>query len=124
MLEGTVVSDTVLLKSLGVKDHNLQAPHHGDGPQHDLITPEVSLQEIVEVISVVEGTSMECIRISNTVGSSQCRVHIHKHLLPVLYHPVHHLATEVLGGVVRQVPIAISGTCNPTVMNLEALLYG
>ena len=28
MLEGTVVSHTVLLKSLGVKYHDLQAPHH------------------------------------------------------------------------------------------------
>ena len=70
MLEGTVVLDMVLLKSLGVKDRNLQAPHHRDDPQHDLITPEVSPQEIVQVISVAEGTSMECIRISNTVGSS------------------------------------------------------
>ena len=124
MLEGTVVSDMVLLKSLGVKDRNLQAPHHRDSPQHDLITPEVSPQEIVQVISVAEGTSMECIQISNTVGSSQCRVHIHKYLLPVLYHPVHHLATEVPGGLVRQVPITISGTRNPTVTNLDALLYG
>ena len=70
MLKGTVVSDTVLLKSLGVKDHNLQAPHHRDKPQHDLITPEVPPQKIVQVISVAEGTSMERIRISNTVGSS------------------------------------------------------
>ena len=70
MLEGTVVSDTVLLKSFGVKDCNLQAPHHRDGPQHDLITPEVSPQEIEQVISVAEETSMECIRISDTVGSS------------------------------------------------------
>ena len=31
---------------------------------------------------------------------------------------------EVPGGVVRQVPIAISGTRNPTVTNLEALFYG
>ena len=124
MLEGTVVSDMVLLKSLGVKNRNLQASHHRDSPQHDLITPEVSPQEIVEVISVAEGTSMECIWICNTVGSSQCGVHIHKHLLPVLYHPVHHLAMEVPGGVVRQVPIAISGTHNPTVTNLDALLYG
>ena len=38
--------------------------------------------------------------------------------------PVHHLAMEVPGRVVRQVPIAISGTRNPTVMNLDALLYG
>ena len=45
-------------------------------------------------------------------------------LLPVLYHPVHHLVMEILDGVVRQVPIAISGTRNPTVMNLDALLYG
>ena len=69
MLEGTVVLDTVLLKSLGVKDRNLQAPHHQDDPQHDLITPEVPPQKIVQIISVAEGTSMECIRISNTVGS-------------------------------------------------------
>ena len=124
MLEGTVVSDTVLLKSLGVKDRNLQAPHHRDCPQHDLITPEVSPQEIVEVISIAEGTSMGHIQICNAVGSPQCGVHEHKHLLPVLYHPVHHLATEVPGGVVRQVPIAISGTRNPTVTNLDALLYG
>ena len=70
MLKGTVVSDTVLLKSLGVKDRNLQAPHHQDDPQHDLITPEVPPQKIVQAISVAEGTSMERIRISNTVGSS------------------------------------------------------
>ena len=70
MLEGTVVSDMVLLKSLGVKDRNLQAPHHRDGPQYDLIILKVPPQEIVQVISVAEGTSMECIRISNTIGSS------------------------------------------------------
>ena len=123
MLEGTVVSDMVLLKSLEVKDRNLQAPHHRDSPQHDLITPEVPPQEIVQVISVAEGTSMECIRISNTIGSSYCGVHIHKYFLSVPHHPIHHLAMEIPGGVVRQVPIAISGTSNPTVTNLEALLY-
>ena len=67
---------------------------------------------------------MEHIWISHAVGSPQCGVHIHKDLLPVLYHPVHHLATEVPDGVVWQVPIAISGTRNPTVTNLDALLYG
>ena len=77
----------------------------------------------MKVIPVAEGTSMECVWISYTVGSSQCGVHIHKHFLSVLHHPIHHLATEILGRVVWQVPIAISGTCNPTATNLEALLY-
>ena len=124
MLEGTVVSYTVLLKGLGVKDHDLQALHHRDCPQHYLITPELPLQQLVEVLSVAEGTSMGCSRICDIIGSSQCRVHIHKHLLPVLHHTVHHLVTEASGGVVRQVPVAISGTRNPTVANLETFLDG
>ena len=33
------------------------------------------------------------------------------------------LGDEIPGGVIGQVPIAISGTSNPTVTNLEALLY-
>ena len=124
MLEGTVVSYTVLLKGLGVKDHDLQAPHHRYCPQHYLITPELPLQQLVEVLSVSEGTSMGCSQICDAVGSSQCRVHVHKHLLPVLHHPVHHLAMEVSGGVVWQVPVTISGTRSPTVANLETFLDG
>ena len=124
MLEGTVVLYMVLLKGLGVKDHDLQAPHHRDCPQHYLITPEVPPQQLVEVVLEAEGTSMGCSWICNTIGSSQCRVHVDEHLLPVLHHPVHHLAMEVSGGVVRQVPVTILGTHNPTMANLETLLDG
>ena len=124
MLEGTVVLYTVLLKGLGIEDNDLQAPHHRDCPQHYLITPEVPPQQLVEVISVAERTSMGCSWICDTIGSSQCRVHVYEHLLPVLHHPVHHLAMEVSGGVVRQVPVTIFGTRNPTVANLETFLDG
>ena len=124
ILEGTVVPYMVLLKGLGVKDRDLQVPHHRDCPQHYLITPEVSPQQLVEVISVAERTSMECSWICNTIGSSQCRVHVYKHLLPVLHHPVHHLVMEVSGGVVRQVPVTVFGTSNLTVANLETFLDG
>ena len=124
MLEGTVVSHTVLLKGFGVKDHDLQAPRHRYCPQHYLITPELPLQQLVEVLSVAEGTSMGCSRVCDTVGSSQCRVHIDEHLLPVFHHPVHHLVMKVSGGVVWQVPVAIFGTHTPTVANLETLLDG
>ena len=65
---------------------------------------------------------MECVRIKNAVVSSQCGVHVHKYFLSVFHHPIHHLAMEIPGGVVWQIPIAIPGTCNPTAMNLEALL--
>ena len=124
MLEGTVVLYMVLLKGLGVKDHDLQAPHHRDCPQHYLITPEVPPQQLVDVVLEAEGTSMGCSWICNTIGSSQCRVHVDEHLLPVLHHPVHHLATEVSGVVVRQVPVTILGIHNPTMANLETLLDG
>ena len=124
MLEGTVVLYTVLLKGLGVKDRDLQFPHHRDCPQHYLITQEVLPQQLVEVILVAERTSMECSQICDAIGSSQCRVHVYKHLLPVLHHPVHHLVMEVSGGVVRQVPVTIFGTRNPTVANLETFLDG
>ena len=124
MLEGTVVSHTVLLKGLGVKDCDLQVPHHQYCPQHYLLTPELPLQQLVEILSVAEGTSMGCSQICDAIGSSQCRVHIDKHLLPIFHHPVHHLATKVSGGVVWQVPVAIFGTCFPTVANLETLLDG
>ena len=124
MLEGTVVSYTVLLKGLEVKYLDLQVPHHRDCPQHYLITPEVSPQQLVEVISVAERTFVGCSRICDTIGSSQCRVHVYKHLLPVLHHPVHHLAMEVSGGVVRQVPVTVFRTRNPTVTNLETFLDG
>ena len=95
MLEGTVVSHTVLLKGLGVKDRDLQAPHHRYCPQHYLITPELPLQQLVEVLSVAEGTSMDCSQICDAIGSSQCRVHIEEHFLPIFHHPVHHLAMKV-----------------------------
>ena len=124
MLEGTVVPYTVLLQGLGVKDHDLQAPHHRNCPQHYLVAPEVPPQQPVEVFLEAEGTSMGHSQIYNTIGSSQCRVHVDKHLLPVLHHPVHHLVTEVSGGVVRQVPVAVLGTCNPTMANLETLFDG
>ena len=124
MLEGTVVSYTVLLKGLGVKDHDLQAPHHRDCPQHYLITPEVPQQQLVEVVLEAEGTSMGRSQICNTIGSSQCRVQVDEHLLPVLHHPVHHLAMEVSGGVERQVPVTVLGTRNPTMVNLETLFDG
>ena len=78
----------------------------------------------MEVLSVAEGTSMGCSQICDAVGSSQCRVHIDKHLLPVFHHPVHHLVTKISGGVVWQVPVTIFGTCIPTVANLETLLDG
>ena len=124
MLEGTVVPYMVLLQGLGVKDCDLQAPHHQDCPQQYLIAPEVPLQQPVEVFLEAEGTSMGHSQICNTIGSSQCRVHVDEHLLPVLHHPVHHLAVEVSGGVVRQVPVTILGTCNPTMANLETLFDG
>ena len=124
MLEGTVVSHTVHLKGFGVKDRDLQAPHHRYCPQHYLITPELPLQQLVEVLSVAEGTSMGCNQIYNAVGSSQCRVHIDEHLLPVFDHPVHHLVTKVSVGVVWQVPVTIFGTRNPTMASLETLLDG
>ena len=124
MLEGTVVSHTVLLKGFGVKDHDLQAPHHRYCPQHYLITTELPLQQLVKVLSVAEGTSMGCSRICDAIGSSQCRVHIDEHLLPIFHHPVHHLMMKVSGGVVWQVPVTIFGTCIPTVVNLETLLDG
>ena len=124
MLEGTVVSHMVLLKGLGVKDHDLQAPHHRYCPQHYLVTPELPLQQLVEVLSVAEGTSMGCSRICDAISSSQCRVHIDEHLLPIFHHPVRHLATKVSGGVVWQVPVTIFGSRIPTVANLETLLDG
>ena len=124
MLEGIVVSHMVLLKGFGVKDCVLQAPHHRYCPQHYLVTPELPLQQLVEVLSVAEGTSMGCNWICAAVGSSQCRVHIDEHLLLVFHHPVHHLVTKVSGGVVWQVPVTISGTHIPTVANLETLLDG
>ena len=124
MLEGTVMPYTVLLQGLGVEDHDLQAPHHRDCPQHYLIAPEVPPQQPVEVFLEAEGTSMGHSRICNTIGSLQHGVHVDKHLLPVLHHPVHHLAMEVPGGVVRQVPVAIPGTRNPTMTNLETLFDG
>ena len=124
MLEGTVVLHTVLLKGLGVKDRDLQAPHHQYCPQHYLVTPELPLQQLVEVLSVAEGTSMGRSRICDAIGSSQCRVHIDEHLLPIFHHPVHHLATKVSGGVVWQVLVTIFGTHIPTVVNLETLLDG
>ena len=124
MLEGTVMLYTVLLQGLGFKNRDLQAPHHRNCPQHYLITPEVPLQQSVEVFLEAEGTSMGHSRICNTIGSSQSRVHVDKHLLPVLHHPVHHLVTEVSGGVVRQVPVAIPGTRNLTMMNLDTLFDG
>ena len=122
MLEGTVVLCMVLLKGLGVKDRDLQAPHHRDCPQHYLITPEVPPQQPVEVVLEAEGTSMGHSQICNTIGSSQCRVLVDEHLLPVLHHPVHHLVTEVSGGVVRQVPVAILGTRNPTMATWRLFL--
>ena len=91
---------------------------------HYLITPELPLQQLVEVLSVVEGTSMGCSWICDAVGSSQCRVHIDEHLLPVFHHPVHHLVTKVSGWVVWQVPVTIFGTRTPTVVNLETVLDG
>ena len=115
---------TVLLQGLGVEDRDLQAPHHRNCPQHYLITPEVPPQQFVEVFLEAEGTSMGHSQICNTIGSSQCRVHVDKHLLPVLHHPVHHLVTEVSGGVVRQAPVAVPGTCNSTMTNLETLFDG
>ena len=124
MLEGTVVPYTVLLQGLGVKDHDLQTPHHRNCPQHYLFAPEVPPQQPVEVSLEAEGTSMGHSRICNTIGSSQCRVHVDKHLLPVLHHPVHHLVMEVSGGVVRQVPVTVLGTRNPTMVNLETLFDG
>ena len=123
MLEGTVVSHTVLLKSLGVKDHDLQAPHHQSCSQHYLVTPELPFQQLVEVLLVAEGTTMGCSWICDAVGSSQNGVHVDKHL-PVLHHPVHHLVTKVSVGVVRQIPVTIFGAHIPTVAYLEALLDG
>ena len=122
MLEGTVVSHTVLLKSLGVKDHDLQAPHHRNCPQHYLITQELPFQQLVEVLLVAEGTTMGCSWICDAVGSSQSEVHVDKHLLPVLHHPVHHLVMKVSVGVVRHIPVTIFGARIPTVAYLEALL--
>ena len=124
MLEGTVVSHTVLLESLGVKDHDLQAPYHRNCPQHYLITPELPLQQFVEVLLVAEGTTLGCSWICDAVGSSQSGVHVDKHLLPVLHHPVHHLAMKVSVGVVRQIPVTVFGALIPTVAYLEALLDG
>ena len=124
MLEGTVLLHTVLLKGFGVKDHDLQAPHHRYCPKHYLITPELPLQQLVQVLFVAKGTSMGCSWICNAIGSSQCRVHIDEHLLPVFHHPVHHLVMKVSGGVVWQVPVAIFGTHTPPVVNLETLPDG
>ena len=124
MLEGTVVLHMVLLKSLGVKDRDLQAPHHQNCPQHHLITPKLPFQQLVKVLPVAEGTTMGCSRICNAVGSSQSRVHVDEHLLPVLHHPVHHLVTKVSVGVVRQIPVTIFGASISIMAYLEALLDG
>ena len=124
MLEGTVVSHTVLLKSLGVKDRDLQAPNHRNCPQQDLVTPELPFQQLVKVLPVAEGTTMGCSRICDAIGSSQSRVHVDKHLLPVLHHPVHHLVMKVSVGVVQQIPVTIFGASIPTMVYLEALLDG
>ena len=124
MLEGTVVPYPVLLQGLGVQDHDLQAPHHQDCPQHYLIAPEVPPQQLVKIVLEDEGTSMGHSWICNTIGSSQCRIQVDEHLLPVLHHPVHHLEMEVSGGVVRQVPVTVFGTHNPTMVNLETLFDG
>ena len=124
MLEGTVVSHMVLLKSLGVEDCDLQAPHYRNCPQHYLITPELPFQHFVKVLPLAEGATMGCSQICNTVGSSQSRVHVDKHLLPVLHHPVHHLATKVSVGVVRQIPATVFGASTSTMVYLEALLDG
>ena len=124
MLEGTVVLHTVLLESLGVKDRDLQTPHCQNCPQHYLVTPELPLQQFVEVLLVAEGTTMGCSWICDAIGSSQSRVHVDKHLLPVLHHPVHHLVMKVSVGIVRQIPVTIFGALIPTVAYLEALLDG
>ena len=124
MLEGTVVSHMVLLKSLGVKDCDLQAPHHRNCPQYYLITPELPLEQLVKVLPVAEGTTMGCSWICDTVGSSQSRVHVDKHLLPVLHHPVHHLVMKVSVGVVWQIPVTVFGASISTMAYLEALLDG
>ena len=124
MLEGTIVLHMVLLKSLGVKDHDLQAPHHQNCPQHYLVTPELPFQQLVKVLPVTEGTTMGCSRICDAIGSSQSRVHVDKHLLPVLHHPVHHLAMKVSVGVVWQIPVTIFGASISTMVYLEALLDG
>ena len=124
MLEGTVVLHMVLQKSLGVKDHDLQAPHHQNCSQHYLITPEPPLQQFVEVLIVAEGTTMGCSWICDAIGSSQSGVHVDKHLLPVLHHPVHHLVMKVSVGVVRQIPVTVFGAHIPTVVYLETLLDG
>ena len=124
MLEGTVVSHTVLLKSLGVKDHDLQAPHHQNCPKQYLVTPELPFQQLVKVLPTAEGTTVGCSWICNAVGSYQNGVHVDKHLLPVLHHPVHHLVMKVSVGVVWQIPVTIFGASISTVAYLEALLDG
>ena len=124
MLEGTVVLHTVLLKSLGVKDHDLQAPHHRNCPQHYLVTPELPLQQLVKVLPVAEGTTMGCSQICDAIGSSQSGVNVDKHLLPVLHHPVHHLVMKVSVGVVQQIPVTVFGASISTMAYLEALLDG
>ena len=63
-------------------------------------------------------------QICDAIGSSQSGVHIDKHLLPVLHHPVHHLATKVSVGVVRQIPVTVFGASTSTMAYLEALLDG
>ena len=67
---------------------------------------------------------MGCSWICNAVGSSQSGAHVSKHLLPVLHHPVHHLAMKVSVGVVWQILVTIFGALIPTVAYLEALLDG
>ena len=119
MVEGTVVSHTVLLKHLGVQDRDLEAPHHGNCPQHDLITPEPPLLHFVKVNLKAEGTAMGCSKVINAVGSPQRRPHIHTHLLSVRHHPVDDLAPKVSVRIVWQIPGTIHRS--PTVMHLEAL---
>ena len=67
---------------------------------------------------------MGCSWICDAVGSSQSRIHVDKHLLPVLHHPVHHLAMKISVGVVQQIPVTVFGALIPTVAYLEALLDG
>ena len=102
----------------------LQAPHHRNCPQHYLIPPELPFQQFGEVLPVAEGTTMGCSWIYDAVGSSQSRVHVDEHLLPVLHHPVHHLAMKLSAGVVQQIPVTIFGTSTSTMAYLEALLDG
>ena len=110
LLHSPIVPDSVLLHGLQIEHCNLHWPHTGHGEQHHLVTPKISSEQQVKILSIRQRRGppsglLHLLLNLNTIMTWQWPKLALQDQLVVVYHEEDHHSPEVMvwkiGGLPR-----------------------